>query len=106
MGSTTSLGNTPQAKDDLFTFAFTGLSADSLSTVSLNVMANDLGGNAKTLYSVDDGTNTLADLTNRDAARTEAASSDYSAHGARIWITADGKVSYDASTLTPAFIAQ
>ena len=35
--------------------------------VSLNVMANDLGGNAKTLYSVDDGINYLTDLLHKDA---------------------------------------
>ena len=104
--ATTSLSNTPQAKDDLFTFAITGLTADSLSTVTLNVMANDLGGNAKSLYSLDDGTNTLSDLTTRDTTRIEATSIDYSAHGAHIWITADGKVSYDASTLDPAFVQQ
>lgn len=53
-GITVSFANTPQAKDDLFTG--TGLTEDSLGAVYLDVMANDLGGNAKTLYSLDDGT--------------------------------------------------
>src|SRR5690242_7130955 len=106
MASTTSLSNTPQAKDDLFTFDMTGLTATNLADVTLNVMANDLGGNAKSLYSLDDGTNTLSDLTKRDTSRIETISTDYSANGAHIWITADGKVGYDASTLNATFVQQ
>ena len=52
-GSTTSFGNTPQAKEDLF--ASTGLSEDVFKVVYLDVMGNDLGGNAKTLFSIDNG---------------------------------------------------
>ena len=59
-GSTTSFGNTPQGKDDSFTWTEDQLIALSLynsttNTITLNVMANDLGGNAKTLWSIDDG---------------------------------------------------
>ena len=106
--NTTSFLNTPQAGDDLFTSATTGLTEDSLFISYLAVMANDLGGAAKTLYSIDDGTNSSGvlsptDLLTQDTVRTEALSTDLSAHGAKIWITADGKVGYDAATLSAAF---
>ena len=51
-GTTTSFSNTPQAGDDVFT----GLNEDFSGIVCLNVMGNDLGGNAKILWSLDDGT--------------------------------------------------
>ncbi|MGO4642074.1 beta strand repeat-containing protein, partial [Mesorhizobium sp. 2RAF45] len=113
-GSTTSFSNTPQAVDDFFTSVFTGLTEDSFGTVFLNVMANDLGGNAKSLWSVDNGTNNTgamsgyiaADLLTQDLGRIESASSDTSANGAKIWITADGKVGYDTAYLSAAFRAQ
>ncbi|MCD9808049.1 VCBS domain-containing protein, partial [Bradyrhizobium diazoefficiens] len=41
-----------------------------------------------------------ADLLTQDTARVEATSSDTSLNGAKIWITADGKVGYDASALS------
>ena len=74
-------------------------------------MANDRGGAAKTLYSIDDGTKGMgvlspADLLTQDIVRTEALTTDSSAHGAKIWITADGKVGYDACTLSADFKAQ
>jgi VCBS repeat-containing protein len=110
MGTTTSFNNTPQAGDDFFTSATTGLTEDYLSIITLAVMANDLGGAAKTLYSIDDGTNSIGvitptDLLAQDIVRTEALSTDRSAHGARIWITDDGKVGYDASALSSSFKA-
>src|SRR5260221_8906054 len=108
-GTTTSFSNTPQAGDDLFT----GLNEDSSSSsiaVIFNVMANDLGGNAKTLWSIDNaqsaGGAAPVDLLTVDSARTEALSNDTSLWGAKIWITADGKVAYDASTMAAAFKAQ
>ena len=45
-GTVTSFSNTPEAKDDLFTSAQTGLTEDYLTIVYLDAMANDLGGNA------------------------------------------------------------
>ena len=114
-GSTTSFSNTPQAKDDLFTTgvsATTGativLTEDNLQAVIFDVMGNDLGGNAKTLFSIDNGINnsgamsgySAADLLTQDIARAEATSGDTSLNGAKIWITADGKVGYDASGLS------
>src|SRR4051812_7412787 len=99
LGIAVSIKNTPQAKDDLFAAAASGF-------VIFDVMANDSAGNAKSLYSLDDGNNSLTDLLTRDTARSEAASTDRSAHGARIWITADGKVAYDATTLDADFQAR
>src|SRR5207253_6644215 len=60
-GSATSFSNTPQAKDDTYIYLEDVLRADSTlynsatNTIILDVMANDLGGNAKSLFSVDDG---------------------------------------------------
>jgi hypothetical protein len=112
-GTTTSFSNTPQAGDDIYTSAQTGLIEDSTNIVYLSVMANDLGGNAKTLWSLDndDSLSTAtkiyapADLLTQDTARTEALSTDTSLNGAKIWITSDGKVGYDSSTLFAAFKA-
>jgi VCBS repeat-containing protein len=109
-GSTTSFTNTPQGKDDLFT----GVGEDVADVLYLDVMANDLGGNAKILWSLDNGTNnsgamsgySAADLLTQDTVRAEATSSDTSANGARIWITTTGKVGYDAATLSAAFKAK
>src|SRR4029453_19138341 len=68
-GTTTSFANTPQAKDDVYRYTEEQLlSAPSIynkvtRTLSLNVMSNDLGGNAKSLYSIDDGgTGAMNDL--------------------------------------------
>ncbi|MEO8547740.1 MAG: VCBS domain-containing protein, partial [Sphingomicrobium sp.] len=60
-GSTTSFTNTPQAKDDNYAYLEDVLRSDAslyniaTNTITLDVMANDLGGNAKSLFSVDDG---------------------------------------------------
>src|SRR6266850_393404 len=108
-GIVQSFGNTPQAGNDLFLASQTGLTEDALGIQILNVMANDLGGASKTLYSLDDGTSTggirPTDLLTQDTARAEALSADHSANGAKIWITADGKVGYDASA-SAAFVEQ
>jgi VCBS repeat-containing protein len=101
-GITVSFSNTPQANADYFASALTALTEDSLGPVLLDVMANDLGGNAKSLYSLDDGANSggpNGDLLVQDA----VGASNLSAHGATIRITADGKVSYDATTLDASF---
>src|SRR3972149_5935691 len=103
-GITVSFANTPQARDDLLTN--TGLTEDSLGGIKyLDVMANDLGGAAKWLYSLDDGISaggsSPTDLLSQDA----VGSANYSRWGAQIWITADGKVAYDANTLDSGFKA-
>ena len=60
-GTTTSFSNTPQAKDDYYQYLEDVLREDSTlyntstNTLLLNVMSNDLGGNAKSLFSVEDG---------------------------------------------------
>ena len=103
-GTTASFSNTPQAVADTY-YEW----EDLLNTWYFDVMADDLGGNAKVLYSVDDGTNSTsstlagADLLTQDTARAECTSGDTSANGAKIWITTDGKVGYDATTLTSSF---
>uniref|UniRef100_UPI001FC8C138 beta strand repeat-containing protein n=1 Tax=Burkholderia ambifaria TaxID=152480 RepID=UPI001FC8C138 len=109
-GTAVSISNTPQATNDVFTSAQTGLTDNSLTTVYLNVMANDLGGAAKTLYSLDSGTETTVSLEQtalltQDTVRAESVSTDFSAHGAHIWITSDGKVGYDASHLDASWLS-
>ncbi|WP_197417462.1 VCBS domain-containing protein, partial [Sinorhizobium sp. GL28] len=59
-GSTTSFSNTPQAQSDTYGWTeeqlqSSGLYNSSTNTITLDVMANDLGGKAKTLWSIDDG---------------------------------------------------
>ncbi|WP_029526632.1 beta strand repeat-containing protein, partial [Pseudomonas chlororaphis] len=118
-GTTTSFSNTPQAQDDIFTTGVIGTSSAAITEdlqgiVYLDVMSNDLGGNAKTLWSLDNATSLStatkiyapADLLVQDTSRVEATSSDTSFNGAKIWITSDGKVGYDAATLSTAFKAQ
>ncbi|WP_199805227.1 VCBS domain-containing protein, partial [Bradyrhizobium pachyrhizi] len=117
-GSTTSFGNTPQAQDDLFTTGLVtsngttsvSLTEDNLQIVYFNVMANDLGGNSKSLFSIDNGISaggtSPTDLITQDTARAESTTSDTSLYGAKIWITSEGKVGYDATTLSAAFKAQ
>ena len=94
-GTTTSMGNTPQAMDDLFTSAATGITEDFAGTFTLDVMANDLGGKAKTLYSVDNGAeigdaSAYSDLLDKDA----VGSVQTTKLGAEITITAEGKITY------------
>ncbi|MCH8616671.1 VCBS domain-containing protein [Sphingomonas sp. SM33] len=100
-GTTASLNNTPQAQTDIYT----GQTEDFVGIRIFDVMSNDLAGNAKILWSLDDGSSST-DLIAQDTARVEAMSGDKSANGAKIWITSDGKVGYDAGTLTAAFRAQ
>ena len=49
-GTTASFNNTPQAKDDYFSYG------EDVGIKYLDVMGNDLGGNAKSLWSIDDAT--------------------------------------------------
>ena len=112
--NTTSFSNTPQAQGDTFLTGSTGLTEDLLQLVYLDVMANDLGGNAKILWSLDDASSASTatkiyapvDLLTQDTARVEVTSTDTSLNGAKIWITTDGKVGYDAASLSAAFKAQ
>src|SRR5258708_591728 len=57
-GSTTSFTKTPQAVDDTYTSNEDQLIASGFlsgNIITLNVMANDLAANAKTLFSIDNG---------------------------------------------------
>mgnify|MGYP001047278865 CR=1 FL=1 len=83
------LSNTPQAKDDSF-----NLVEDYNAIAWLDVMSNDLGGNSKILWSLDDSATDAAgatDLIASDIGKVEATTNDTSANGAKIWIC-DGKV--------------
>lgn len=88
MGLTVSYTKTPQAQDDTFTMSAADL------TMDFDVMANDRGGSAKRLYSLDNGDST-ADLLVRDTTAGE----ERSMKGATIWMSTDGHIAYDASAL-------
>jgi VCBS repeat-containing protein len=99
----TSFTNEPQAIDDFYSLA-NDTYGDGI--YYFDVMSNDLGGNAKSLFSVDDGTSPgggQTDLLTKDISRAESTGGDRSAHGAAIWITSDGKIGYDGSTLSDDF---
>lgn len=94
MHTAAAFDNTPQAVDDVFTMdaAFAGVSTPQ-ATFILDVMANDRGGKAKSLYSIDNGVNDASpanDLLTMDRVGV----SEKSFRGADISITADGKISY------------
>ena len=109
-GTTTSFSNTPQAKDDLLAF-----SEDATGVLILNVLANDLGGTAKQLYSIDNADSLTtatkiyapADLLARDitfssdsaALAALPATANTSLLGARIWISADGTIHYNKADI-------
>lgn len=92
MAFDTSAYNTPQAQDDIYSVTEAQAEAAFNLILWLDVMANDLGGKSKTLWSIDNADD-LADLFQKDA----QISFESSALGAMIYIK-DGKVAYD---LTP-----
>lgn len=72
-GTTSSFSNAPQAKTDIYSYIEDVLLTNSslyntqTETLTLAVMDNDLGGRAKTLFSIDDGTgNPIVDLSTTD----------------------------------------
>src|SRR5947208_737054 len=91
-----SIFSSTQAKND----SYLGYAANWTGLIYLNVMANDVGKYSSTLYSLDSGKTSsyLTNLSHQDLARTESASTDYSAYGAKIWITSSGTVGYDVNT--------
>ncbi|TPK80215.1 type I secretion protein, partial [Mesorhizobium sp. B2-4-18] len=108
-GTTASFSNTPQAKDDTFLY-----SEDVTGVLVLNVLANDLGGAAKQLYSIDNSipesgltatkTPSPIDLLTRDTTYSNdsaglAGTTDTSLLGARIWIASDGTIHYDTANI-------
>src|SRR5262245_15859015 len=73
-GSTTSFSNAPQAQDDSYGWTedqLLGTGLISGNVVRLNVLSNDLGGNAKTLFSIDDG-NGNTSLTDYDLLHSDS----------------------------------
>ena len=95
-GPTTSFMNTPQAVDDYYG----NVLEDYIYT--FDVMANDLGGNANILWSIDDstldgttGTTSSGDGTYDLLSKDAACVPELSDLGARIWIDS-GKIRYDA----------
>lgn len=87
-----------KARDDMF-----DMLADEESVFIFDVMANDVMGKSKTLWSIDDSEGDEdsgpADLLSRD----EIAAVNFSEKGAEIWITEEGKVAY---ALTPDLQAE
>ncbi|WP_077523660.1 S-layer family protein [Metapseudomonas resinovorans] len=100
-----SFGNTPQAKGD--SFIYDDLVRTGSNYICLDVMANDLGGKAKTLYSLADGVHDDGSTATRAEIQADLlthAILSTSAYGARIWIAEDPlggavKVFYDASAI-------
>ncbi|MER8447934.1 VCBS domain-containing protein, partial [Mesorhizobium sp. M1066] len=105
-GTTTSFSNTPQAKDDVFNLTedTVVLVSGSQTIIVLDVMANDQGGNAKSLFSVDDGVSASTatkqyapiDLTNQDVLSTGVSAWESIGDGVFIRIN-NGKVEMDLS---------
>ncbi|TPM07246.1 type I secretion protein, partial [Mesorhizobium sp. B2-3-11] len=106
-GTTTSFSNTPQAKDDTFLY-----SEDATGVLVLNVLANDLGGAAKQLYSIDNADSPTtatkiyapAELLTRDATYSTDSggalgTTDTSLLGAKIWIASDGTIHYNTADI-------
>src|SRR5439155_20698877 len=95
--------NTPQAGDDYYNFTEDQLFALGLvrpaNVLSLDVLSNDLGGNAKKLFSVDDGNgNALnpTDLLNADGLVNGASQWELTAGGNLVRIN-NGKIEVDVS---------
>ena len=83
-GTTTSFSNTPQAQDDILNYTEESVVKGSLNTsIILDVMQNDLGGNAKTLFSIDDGSS--ASTATKQPAPIDLASADYLTSGISAW---------------------
>lgn len=107
-GTETSFRNTPQAKDDEISNESLGeLDYDNL-IFTLDILDNDLGGNGKSFWSIDDGINdsgamdgyVAGDLLTQDV----AGDSEELASGAVLTVTSDGEVSFDASALEDTII--
>jgi VCBS repeat-containing protein len=90
--STVSYTKTPQAGDDVYNYGEDDYLAQlsSTGTILLDVMSNDLGGNAKKLYSIDNG-DALKDLLTKDPGLTTAWES--TADGNQIRIS-NGKIEF------------
>ncbi|WP_284283238.1 VCBS domain-containing protein, partial [Mesorhizobium amorphae] len=91
-GTTTSFSNTPQAKDDVFNYTedTVVIVSAAQSIILLDVMKNDLGGNAKTLYSVDDGIS--ASTATKQYAPIDLTTADAQVSGVSAWEDIGGGV--------------
>jgi len=98
--ATTSFSNTPQAKDDEYYLG----DASTTGTFYLNVLANDLGGKAKALWSIDDGESASANTANKKYAPVDLLTGDglnqweYTENGAKIAMMADGTIAFNTNT--------
>jgi VCBS repeat-containing protein len=100
--SSTSFTKTPQAGDDIYNLTEDQLMAMGYtgSTVKLDVMSNDLGGNAKQLFSIDDGNgNALnpTDLLQADGLTNGVSAWQLTANGNLVRIN-NGKIEIDVSS--------
>ena len=96
--STTSFSNTPQAKNDTFIFVEDSLLVQT-GALYLDVMANDLGGKAKSLFSIDDGnggSNNPTDLMIKDSLVNGVSAWEATAGGNLVRIN-NGKVEFNFS---------
>ncbi|MGE5491316.1 MAG: VCBS domain-containing protein, partial [Actinomycetota bacterium] len=95
--STVSYTKTPQAGDDTYNVTEDWLSANCTSdkAIILDVLANDLGGNAKKLYSIDDGegATALKDLLASDVGKGMVSEWESTAEGNQIRINC-GKIEF------------
>lgn len=96
-GIVVSFGNTPQAQNDdnLRVYEEGGVQ-------NLDVMGNDLGGNAKSLFALDSGRDLGSDPLRPKQLLTQDGIGEinFSKLGAKIWITANGTVGYDYSNVS------
>jgi len=96
-GIRVSVNNTPQARDDLYEF-----NEDGSTLQYLDVLDNDLGGESKALWSVyQDDTSTP---TNELLTQTAVGDWVTLASGAKVSITADGRIAYDYSDIDISMI--
>lgn len=90
--TTTSILNTPQAVDDYYGYTETQV-LDSNNILTLDVMSNDLGGKAKTLYAIEASEEFIQALATQD--KTGEANAQYF-NGLKVWIDG-GKIMVDVS---------
>ncbi len=80
--TTTSILNTPQAVDDIYTYTESDVLASNC-ILALDVMSNDSGGKSKTLYSIEASEEFIEALAAQDA--TGASNAQYF-NGVKVWI--------------------
>lgn len=103
--NTTPFAKTPQAGDDSYAYTEAELQASLTgdpNILLMDVMANDLGGKAKTLFSLDDGGSSLTDILNGLVGSDIGQDVAGKTGGGAIMKIVDGKVQID---LGPALAA-